>query len=337
MTVFANAINSSIGASISGATNTLTITNPSNTASSQALVNVTVGGGTAGDAFTTYTVSGVTNWSQGVDNSATDAFVLSASTALGTTNVMTAAVAGAVSFVLGNVDVTKSASGADVSITVSNTSNTASSTATEFITVAGATAGDAAVQAAVAGVTTWTWGIDNSASDAWVLAASTALGTTNVISAATTGELTFPLQSAFFAQLGTSVANVTGNGATFTLGTTTALTEIFDQNSDFNTNGTYTAPFSGRVQFSMAAYFTGCTLAVSTIPSFATSNNTIRTASYRPVSALDISMSFSCLCDMDAADTATCTVINLGEAADTDDINGSGSPFLTWFSGCKSV
>lgn len=97
----ANSINSTIGASNSGATNTLTITNPSNTATSKALVNVTVGGSTADDAFATYTVTGVTNWSQGVDNSITgDPFVLAASTALGTTNVMSAATSGAINYPL---------------------------------------------------------------------------------------------------------------------------------------------------------------------------------------------------------------------------------------------
>lgn len=94
---FSNSINSNIGASNSGATNTFTVTNPSDTASSQALVNVTVGGTTAGDAFTTYTVAGTTNWSQGIDNSVTgDPFVIAASTALGTTNVMSMTTAGAI-------------------------------------------------------------------------------------------------------------------------------------------------------------------------------------------------------------------------------------------------
>jgi len=89
-----------IGSANTGLNNTLTVTNTSNTASSQALVNVSVGGATAGDAFTTYTVTGVTDWSQGLDNSASDAFVLSASAALGTTNIMSAAVAGQINYPL---------------------------------------------------------------------------------------------------------------------------------------------------------------------------------------------------------------------------------------------
>lgn len=100
MSVSNNAINNTVGASISGVTNTLTVTNPSNTASSQARVNVTVGGGTAGDPFTLYTVSGVTNWAQGIDNSDSDVYVLSASTAPGTTNVMRATTAGEINYPL---------------------------------------------------------------------------------------------------------------------------------------------------------------------------------------------------------------------------------------------
>lgn len=95
-----NSINNIVGSTNSGVTNTLTVTNPSNTASSQAQVNVTVGGTSAGDAYTTYTVAGTTNWSQGVDNSDSDAYVLAASTALGTTNVWRAATAGQITMPL---------------------------------------------------------------------------------------------------------------------------------------------------------------------------------------------------------------------------------------------
>lgn len=100
MVTINNSINNIVGASNSGVTNTFTVTNPSNTASSQALVNVKVGGSTAGDPFATYTVTGVTDWSVGLDNSDSDAFVLSASAALGTTNVIRASTAGQINYPL---------------------------------------------------------------------------------------------------------------------------------------------------------------------------------------------------------------------------------------------
>lgn len=79
-----NAINNTVGASISGVTNTLTTTNLSNTASSSAQNLITVGGSSAGDPELLYTVSGVTNWISGIDNSDSDKYKICRSTALGT-------------------------------------------------------------------------------------------------------------------------------------------------------------------------------------------------------------------------------------------------------------
>ncbi len=327
-----NAINNTVGASISGVTNTLTVTNPSNTASSQALVNVTVGGGTAGDAFTTYTVSGVTNWSEGIDNSASDAFVIAASTALGTTNVVSMATGGAVSCVLGNFDVTRSASGADVSATTSNTSNTASSNATLYATVAGTSAGDARTQYAVSGTTTWTQGVDNSDSDVYALAASTALGTTNVMRATTAGEINYPLQPAFLAYLNADVSNVTGDGTIYTVAFDT---EVFDQGSDFAT-GTFTAPVTGIYSLfaGVKAEAVGATNTQAFIEIIA-SNRALRdpqlNATTVKTAGNDVGMTLSGLLDMDANDTAVVAITVIG-GTKTVGVGGS-SVLITFFSG----
>lgn len=79
-----NAINNKVGATISGVTNTLTVTNPSNTASSAARTTITVGGGTAADPTLNFNVSGVTDWEMGIDNNASDFLKISQGTALGT-------------------------------------------------------------------------------------------------------------------------------------------------------------------------------------------------------------------------------------------------------------
>jgi len=81
-----NAISNTIGASISGVTNTLTVTNPSNTASSAARTSITVGGSSSGDPTINFNVSGVTNFELGIDNSASDSLKLSATASLGTTD-----------------------------------------------------------------------------------------------------------------------------------------------------------------------------------------------------------------------------------------------------------
>src|SRR5690606_37020959 len=47
----------------------------------------------------------------------------------------------------------------------------------------------------VEGVTTWTFGCDNSDSDAFVLASSASLGTMNTFRTSTTGDIAFPSAS----------------------------------------------------------------------------------------------------------------------------------------------
>ena len=75
-------------ASSSGGTISTTTSNTSNTASSNALSQVTVAGTSAGDAQSTYTVTGGSQWSLGTDNSDSDAFTISGGAVLGTNNVM---------------------------------------------------------------------------------------------------------------------------------------------------------------------------------------------------------------------------------------------------------
>lgn len=82
-------------------TRTLTVSNTDNTSgTSNALSQITTGGGASGDPFQTFTVTGATNWSQGIDNSDSDKYKVSASTALGTTDVIVATTGGAVTMPL---------------------------------------------------------------------------------------------------------------------------------------------------------------------------------------------------------------------------------------------
>lgn len=177
-----NPINNQVGASNSGITNIFTVTNSSNTASSQALIGVNVGGSTSGDPFQTFTVTGVTNWSIGIDNSASDAFVIAASAALGTTNVMTIATGGAVSIILADLDVTRSSSGASVISTISNTSNSAGSNAINQITIGGSSANQAITTYTTTGVTNWTVGVDATRSSRFGINNSSVLSSLNCIS-----------------------------------------------------------------------------------------------------------------------------------------------------------
>ncbi len=204
---------------------------------------------------------------------------------------------------------TKATSGATTTLTVSNTSNTASSASAIVANVAGGTADDAVYQSTITAGQAWTWGLDNSDSDAFVLAGSATLGSTNVMRASTAGEVTMPLQPAFSAYLATQDLNITGDGTNFKYGSVTALTENFDQNGDFNTNGTFTAPVTGKYFLNGCSYIGGVlsthTLGYCQIVT-SNRNHTSNWCAPSKVFAVSTNMQLigSCFVDMDAADTA---------------------------------
>lgn len=150
-----------------------------------------------------------------------------------------------------------------------------------------------------------------------------ASATGTVMSALDTGEITYPLQSAFLGYLASSDLNRTGNGTTYTIGTNTAFTEVFDQNSDFNTNGTFTAPVTGRYQITSAVTITGVTIANTFVLNLVTSNRTYRVTQFTGGVPDNFPNLVTVLADFDAADTWTTTVTVSGEAGLTDDILGS--------------
>lgn len=232
----------------------------------------------------------------------------------------------------GNLSITASVAGATLSTTISNTSNTASSNALSQHTVAGTSAGDAFSTYTVAGTTNWSLGVDNSVTgDPFVIAASTALGTTNIMSAATTGEINYPLQPAFLGFLGTTALNKTGNGTSYTIGAD-ALTEVFDQGGDFTTGGVFTAPVTGKYLLNASAFLIGTTTLSIIVLTIVTSNRNFKIQVGRTAVSADLGANITNLCDMDAADTFTAAVIGLGEAGDTDDISGV-TAFGTFMSG----
>lgn len=162
-----------------------------------------------------------------------------------------------------------------------------------------------------------------------------ASATGTIINALDTGEITYPLQPSFLAYLGSSVLNVTGTGTLFTLGTTTALTEVFDQNNDFN-GTTFTAPVSGRYSFSASVLAQGCAAAISGQIIIHTSNRDHKNLYNRAASNVDFNFGRSTMADMDAGDVATCQVIISGEASDIVDIYGDAAGNC-WTSFCGQL
>lgn len=220
---------------------------------------------------------------------------------------------------------------------IQNTSNNAAAGANlQMIVETGAA--DAFTYYGVNSTTDWATGIDNSDSDSFKMAAGTTPSGTNVWTMTTAGERTMPLQPAFEAILGTSDTNATGDGTLFVIGTGNALTEIFDQNGDFVTTGTFTAPVSGRYFFYFG-YQLGNIAAGHTEGSarITTSNYDYNINAYNPAAtmnttgpcALGVS---SIMADMDALDNTVFSVVVAGSTK-TITITGTSTRERTFVGG----
>jgi len=235
--------------------------------------------------------------------------------------------------------VTTATAGTTRTLTVSNTNNAnAASAALVAVTTGGASAGDAYHRVSTT-TTSWAFGVDNSVTsptaDPFVISQSTVLGTNNVMSVATSGEINYPLQPCFLSGNSANQNNITGDAVTYTV---TFVNEVFDQNNDFDGTSTFTAPVTGRYLFATSLTFTGILVASfgNTI-AFITSNATVITFYGRLFNIIETSdgglgYSSSTIADMDAADT--CSVrIQFSGTARVVDVVGNGSFRQTTFSG----
>lgn len=224
-------------------------------------------------------------------------------------------------------------SGATNTLTVTNGSNTASSAANCLITVGGSSSADPTLQHSISGVTTWTQGIDNSASDAFKLSASAALGTTDTFIMTTAGERTMPLQPSFRAYLSATQNNVTGDGTSYPI---IFNTEIFDQNSDYdNTNGTFTAPVTGRYLFFVNIFCQGITAAMSSYDCSLYVNSVLNSRHKKFAGSIaGDAVACSTIIPLTALDVVHVTVA-LGGGTKTADVLGNSTD--TFFCGCLLV
>lgn len=158
---------------------------------------------------------------------------------------------------------------------------------------------------------------------------------TNHIEITSGGSILMPNTPAFLAYLGTTDSNSTGNGTLFQLGSGNALTEVFDQGSNFNpATGVFTAPVTGRYRFEAHAHIIGCTIATDMQVRVVTSNRTAYVVvNSRAAGAQGWGLGGSILIDMDAGDTAHVIIATFGEAGATDDIFGTATDPFTYFSG----
>lgn len=235
----------------------------------------------------------------------------------------------------GDLNVSRINSGSVVRISSVNSSNTASSDADIMLYVGGASAGDPKTFYNINGVQTWVTGPDNSDSDAFVIAASSTLGTTNTWRMTTAGERTLPLQPSFAAYNTVTDADVTGDG---TVHTVICNSEMADRGADYdNATGIFTASVTGLHSFSMGALMRGLAAGnTDATIQLVTSNRTYtyeENLGARRTGGNDASWALSIsIADMDAGDTAAFAVAVYG-GTKVVDVMGHSTVAYTFFNG----
>lgn len=230
----------------------------------------------------------------------------------------------------------------DAGVTIMRVFNPSSTNAEARIrtTVGVGSAGDPYLTAEINTQRSYCWGIDSSDSETLKMntnpstSVSPSTGT-NLWNLTTAGENTIPLQPAFMANLETSDANVTGDGTTFTVGMGNALTERFDQGGDFNVNGTFTAPVTGKYQLNANIMVQGMTAGTNTMgASIQTSNRTFNLGTQNGCFSGNNSSNLHQLADMDTSDTATMRVAMSGGALDVTVFGGDARTNFSGFLAC---
>lgn len=153
---------------------------------------------------------------------------------------------------------------------------------------------------------------------------------TSHITMATTGEVTFPLQSSFLAYNSADDTNATGDGTDVTV---EFDTEIADRNSDFASN-TYTCPVTSLVSLFTSVLLASASSSYTQIKlTIVTSNRTYFGALFGGLvndSVGQIGLNAAVFADMDAADTA---VVKIKASGSTKTVTVSGNVDMRTFFG----
>jgi hypothetical protein len=343
----------------SGDTETLTVTNTSNTASSQAQINTVVAGTTAGDAWYQATLGTTRSYAWGIDTSTTNRqwkFNSDASATVspssGTEMIILDPVGsptGATSMQFNTSEFFIRANAGSEVVNLTVRQENAADFADIIAEAVGPKSGffSSGIYDNSSSPIYWNFGCsatDASLGNAYCLNTSNSTqgpeGGTRIWRANPTGEITMPLQPAFFGYLDSSTPNnVTGDGTVYTVGFNQ---EVFDQGSDFNpATGTFTVPVTGKYKFTAnvllanlgAAHTAGdisINVAGATAYQFASSLCNPG-AGRNPTN--QYSMQVTAFASLTAGDTVTVRV-NVSNGAKTVGVFGSASPqFWTYFEG----
>ena len=343
---------------VSGGNVLLRAYNTANTASSDAFVASRVAGTSGGDAYFQWAINGGQTFVAGIDNSDSDAWVLSRGAAIGTTNALRVDTSG-------GIQLTPTAGqpitlDADITVDGGVIQGTAAATLqinatagqvltlNESITVDGSTIRDTAAASFTIGATAGQLTLiddTNFSVDGGVAiitgdltvdsinlnGAVIGFGATAVMTLNSIGAATYTLQPSFLAFAGTQ-ENITGDATDYTM---TFGTEIIDKNADFDGTSTLTTPITSL--WNLSGYLRpGGILSGHVSNDFITTSNRNYGISRANIFAagnggVTFGEPFGYNCDMDAADTATIHTIVSGATKTID--HGSNSFFCGWMLG----
>ncbi len=214
--------------------------------------------------------------------------------------------------------------------------NNAIDNKSQELTIDPGASGDSWVQFDINATNKFKIGVDDTAADGFKVSQGSALGTNDTFIMTADGERTMPLQPAFLGILETTDSNVTGDATLFVIGSGNALTEIFDQGSDFTTAGVFTAPIDGIYHFFFWLTYAGLTashtdgLIIVRAGGISYFGANLGSAAIRNVSDT-VALSFDIIVPLDASDTATFEM-RMQNGAKVVDIVGS-STAVTGFAG----
>jgi len=154
--------------------------------------------------------------------------------------------------------------------------------------------------------------------------------------------LTNGKQPCFSAYLGTSVTNATGNGTPYLLGSTQALTILFDNTGSMSTSGVFTAPVTGKYFFTCSVLFLNAVTAnvgqISFITPTYQQNTYFFGVSNATLGIGAFTAHGNAILSLTSGQTLTFEVVGSGEAANTLTIQGTTAASQnTWIDGYMLV